>query len=1056
MAEKEYSRLEELNPLRIVSSIDQLSSLMFGEKVKAKKIGEKGDPELEYLTKNNVPISEANMKIREIKKTFGDKKNEILDGFWDSVKGGAQSVADLYMHGPKGPPMEVKIERAKKAQAELEAIKSEQSTALLNEEKLRNRPGIKTVRAQVAQIIAAAEKSSEKGPINQDELERDLVQFVYSQGYTPREIQGGPDVRAELMPDPFGLTTTSPDPFPGARIWGAEMPASLTGNILGYKVGAKLFGRGAWKGFRATPGHLVGRIGGAMVGGFTAVLAANYGYETALDIMNEAGVFGEEGINRPSQKERFAQAINMGELDAKLTLGAGAFIPAIQGVRNLSRWALGANKDSMKMAAIAQELSSKYMKPGVYHVPGAGKFVITKEGDTILGIADISKFGGTRTVKQTLGKFPIISGGITGNLKQKATKLNYILQNMNDAMGPYMTYSKLSEITKPAAFVRASKYNDHLEQLMKDWMDVADSYGDLVVIGGGLNDVKSFAKGHLLSFEGRLGIGLDGKILPTPKSMPVKDYIENNLLMMDDAVSYARVQQILTKELPDLLKKTGEDGFSIKFIENMKQSLEEAMAVSPKSSGVIAAKEAFDNAFMQGKLLFDTPVAKALGIEGMDMYGYRVKLLKRGSKFADDLLDTAKFMESPEAMKNFHMLVGPDIFRAALRRHVENAYKQSLKPFSGTSEIDTLFSGFLRGVDDPRKFTPKGNEATYLDATSWKKKLGILEPGSKQFETLDQAFKLASKSYKPGSKIPKWARTGSSDLLDAGANAETVRILENGTRKSSVVARMPTTKEYLEFTQVLEKAFAGGIPDISTFIARRAQISGLRGALRAFTPGAKTGAAGAGAGGILGGSVFSAVMFSLLARASGKILTNPVNMKAFKYLVDPSTTKTSIAAARALETIGLNFKAELDDLDRTLASIESEELRKQDIQNFKESIENPLTGNEEQLQKIQEQMNQMNQKREFNKFREQSIPPTVVGANAAPTSPTSTAGSPVVGSSIAGSSELNPAAAAALYAGNTDEALANQYAGGAFGNPNAPTQQMPRMAAKGGIISLVS
>jgi len=50
---------------------------------------------------------------------------------------------------------------------------------------------------------------------------------------------------------------------------------------------------------------------------------------------------------------------------------------------------------------------------------------------------------------------------------------------------------------------------------------------------------------------------------------------------------------------------------------------------------------------------------------------------------------------------------------------------------------------------------------------------------------------------------------------------------------------------------------------------------------------------------------------------------------------------------------------------------------------------------------------------------------------------------------------LNPAAAASLYAGNTDMALANQY-GGAFGQPTAPIQQMPRMAAKGGIISLVS
>ena len=108
--------------------------------------------------------------------------------------------------------------------------------------------------------------------------------------------------------------------------------------------------------------------------------------------------------------------------------------------------------------------------------------------------------------------------------------------------------------------------------------------------------------------------------------------------MMDDAVSYARVQQILTKELPDLLKKTGEDGFSIKFIENMKQALEEAMAISPKSSGVIVAKEAFDNAFMQGKLLFDTSKLdgtprKLMDVSKLNELGWKAKItLKDGLK----------------------------------------------------------------------------------------------------------------------------------------------------------------------------------------------------------------------------------------------------------------------------------------------------------------------------------------------------------------------------------------------------------------------------------------
>ena len=406
-------------------------------------------------------------------------------------------------------------------------------------------------------------------------------------------------------------------------------------------------------------------------------------------------------------------------------------------------------------------------------------------------------------------------------------------------------------------------------------------------------------------------------------------------------------------------------------------------------------------------------------------------------------------------MKNFHTLVGPDIFRAALRRHVANAYDGALRPFKGQSEIDSLFQGFVRGVDDPRAFTPKNVEGSFVDVNAFKKALGLTDPGSNKFQTLAEAFKIASKNYKPGSKLPKWADTGSSELLDAGAKAETVRILADGSRKSSVVSRMPTATEYLQFTQVLEKAFAGGVPDISTFIARRAQISGLRGAIGAFKPGAKTGVAGSGAGAVAGTPLMSAVLFSLIARQTGKILTNPVNMKAFQYVLDPNNAKNSVMFARAMEVIGLNFKKDLDDLDRTLASVESEQLMKNDFQNLKQQLNPTNTINDDMREKIQQQqenLEKMKQQRNLNELREQSIQPTVVGANnVSPTSPTSTAGSPVVGSSIAGNAAMNPEAAANLYAGNTDAALAAQ-----FGTPQGATQAMPRMAAKGGIISLVS
>ena len=178
-------------------------------------------------------------------------------------------------------------------------------------------------------------------------------------------------------------------------------------------------------------------------------------------------------------------------------------------------------------------------------------------------------------------------------------------------------------------------------------------------------------------------------------------------------------------------------------------------------------------------------------------------------------------------------------------------------------------------------------------------------------------------------------------------------------------------------------------------------------------------------------------------------------MKAFQYVLNPNNARNSVAFARAMEVIGLNFKKDLDDLDRTLASVESEQLMKNDFQNLKQQINPTNTINDDTREKFQQQrenLEKIQKQREFNKFREQSIQPTVVGdANVTPPSPTSTAGTPVVGSSIASNTAMNPEAAANLYAGNTDAALAAQ-----FGTPQGATQVMPRMAARGGIISLVS
>ena len=162
-----------------------------------------------------------------------------------------------------------------------------QQLELQYEKAKADRRDIRTVRAEIAQIIAAAQKKedNEPGRVNQGELEADIVAYASSQGSTSSEIQGGDDVDGDLMPDPYGLMTDHPNPFPEAENL-AKFGMGITGNIMGYsmskhwaiaqpsamRTGAQGFGAGVkagmkfWKGGPYW-GRILGALGGGLVGG---------------------------------------------------------------------------------------------------------------------------------------------------------------------------------------------------------------------------------------------------------------------------------------------------------------------------------------------------------------------------------------------------------------------------------------------------------------------------------------------------------------------------------------------------------------------------------------------------------------------------------------------------------------------------------------------------------------------------------------------------------------------------------------------------------------------
>ena len=1068
----------KLNPF----SSDQISTLLMGEGGKEKIIGAKDTEYVDF--RKTVPITDAEARIDRIRKNAGEAKDAILGGFWDAVKGGAETVYDIYNYGPRGVPQNVKEERAREAKAALDKVKQDEQLQIQYEKALANRRDIKTVRAEVAQIISAAQKTENVSPgkINQNELEARILAYVRSQGYTANEIQGGDDVDVDLLPDPYGLTTSSPNPFPEAENI-AKFGGAVGGNILGYKMSrnwaiaqqralgtaATAFGKGVQGGFKFWKGGPYwGRMAGALAGGLVGVLTADYGYETALDVSNAAGVFGKQGINRPGIPERARSLLDTAETEIKLT-GATAFIaPAVNGVRNVTRTYLaGAGPEQLKIAEKGMRLSEKFIPEGQYGGK-RGWIKQTGEPESIVGITDVSAYRSVQGIPNVLLRFPLIGGGGSKNLVQRAEKLNVILDDMTNRIAPSVGYNRLSEAVTASSNLTAKKLVNELTTLRKEWFDHATARGAVVKMAGKIGDDSPHSiitdfKAHMAQTAGK---GIDGTPLPSVVKNRLNTFFDN-ILQEPGSITLARADAMLD-ELGQIMKMGGmkNNPTAINFAEQFAQAVQNAARKVDLGETGKAALKRYDDLWTHGQMLMNGPVAKQLfGPNAKQMlYGFQHKLANQGTKYADDLLHTAKLMESPQAMQHLYEFVGPNIFRGMMRRHITNAYDSALTTWPGKSFLD---------LNAPLGATIKTTEgvaaAKRIDPKKFIENLGLDDKAGRLYGTIEEGLKI---SQKRGDLSP-WMKHLPDELIDAGADKKTIQALGSGmntTKFKEVSTGFVTAKDLTDFATVLEASFRGGVPDISTFIARRAQISGLKGAIRSFLP---AGGAGAVAGkAVPAVSMVHAVMFSLLARQSGKILTNPINLKAANQILkatdediariwNPLTyhqygsAPKALAVKNALQTIGANFNGDLEDLDKTISDSLNQQGRREQLNKVM-----PQTGKEEMNQKINifEKMKQAAHAKQG--IREESLAPAVtggadVGSVSPISSPTSVGattnyGGGTTGSSIAGNTAMNPGAAANLYAGNTDAALAAQ-----FGTPTGPTQQMPT-AARGGIISLVS
>jgi len=211
---------------------------------------------------------------------------------------------------------------------------------------------------------------------------------------------------------------------------------------------------------------------------------------------------------------------------------------------------------------------------------------------------------------------------------------------------------------------------------------------------------------------------------------------------------------------------------------------------------------------------------------------------------------------------------------------------------------------------------------------------------------------------------------------------------------------------------------------------------------------------GAGLGGAaIGMGPLAAAGIAWLINYGGRVLTNPVSLRVWMNMMDANLPET-IRVANWVRLVRM-YPEEFMEFDKDLAELE----QAQRMMNMRKQGEQQGQGLWERIgggvnrvardvkkgaDKILPLLDRANPSL-YEGLTEGEPGPEEPGLEDSMYAPYAEEyDSSKVGSSITGSSVMNPAAAAALYTGNTDAALANQFGGGATA-----------YAADGGIVNAV-
>jgi len=643
-----------------------------------------------------------------------------------------------------------------------------------------------------------------------------------------------------------------------------------------------------------------------------------------------------------------------------------------------------------------------------------------------------------------LGRAPWLGGLLKDWLQRHSNDWAKAFNNMLGDMAPIAHLAGIRELDLGRIMMKgAEKFRGKAKELNQKVLDIGATHGAIINDFFLRKAAEGVRKNRLEYWKSKIdpSTGKATKIEPSGGD-PIVNFI-NKFILHEGATGAMTVKESvgLKNEIMKLIQRNKDLDYVEDGVMSLMKGWDDDIA-SLASGGLDDISKAFkeyDEFVANGLMLYGSDIAKKAGIKANHV-GTNLRISWDSKRAGQSLFDTVLKSGTPQDIKIIKKLVGDQAFADGVELHIRNSFNNALGESAG-------------GI---RQFNFK----------QFKKDLGLAGGNTMERRIFEEALKDSKKIVIRGRDATTGMQREFNDEMWLGI-APSGRFADDAadfakTVDGDVIRRnIPTLDDWQKFVQVMERVYKHGIPDVSAFMARKAVISNVNSGLTAFLPWSGTEVATKGGGALLSMGMIKSLVGAWLLRYGGHVMGSSPSMRALRNTLDdtlPETVRLNNWAkliTRHPEEWH-NFQMDLLELERAQQDKEAGAAQMRDLRGKGEKLkDSALNLGGEILENIPKALDLYDKviPERIGNIPIKNVPIIEKGAvdyavdaiadEAEEIGPQSKANIPTApatagfgtnvsapGSSLAMNSNMNPAAAGALYAGDTDAALAAQYGGG--------------------------